>query len=289
MSNVFGEHERCLRRELSRFHEAHWLAPDASLAALDEDAMVWMRDRLDEVLAAITPWGDDALPSALTLHVTRSMHDAERRWRAAWEDLSAAKTSATLRAFDRALASLPPFDAGRGRKRRRAVDELARRATVPIFERLDALSVRLGEGSAVVPSVGANGVTALVTWHLEWVITYGDAKPSPCGPLLALLGRGAWPALLPGDAAVVYVPVEHDGRILPWIEGDPINYAPERPSLAKHGPRRRPHPAEESTRLPTWWERGLSHPLTFDLRRYEILGAGALGDVGDDPVDDYTR
>lgn len=284
----FGENEQCLRRELARFNEARWLAPDAAFAALDEEATVWIRDRLDELLAALTPWGGDALPSAMTLHTTRSMHEAERRWRSAWE-ASSDDESPTLRAFDRAIATLPPSDVGRARRRRRAIEELVRRAVEPALERLDTLSVRLEEGSSLVPQVSTRGLTELVTRHLEWVIAWGDARPSPFAPLLAIWRRGAWPVLLPGDAAVVYMPVEHDGRVLPWIEGDPINYAPERPSLAKHGPRRRTHPAEARTQLPTWWERGVSQPPTFDLRLYEVAIAGAMFDVGDAPVDDLTH
>ena len=93
------------------------------------------------------------------------------------------------------------------------------------------------------------------------------------------------PALLPDDGAVVYVPIEHDGAVITWIDGDPINPNPERASLAKHGPRRQPVASEERTRLPTWWELGVSQPLVFDLHRNEVLRMGRVAVVRDDPAD----
>lgn len=285
-SKHLGEHEAVFVRELQRISAGRWLQPDASLAALDDDARVWIADRLDELLAALTPWSaDDPLPSSLGVETTRSMHEAERRWRAAWERDEAVTQGASLRAFERAVASMPSFASGRMRKRRRAVEELARRATEAANQRLDDLSVELEEGSSVVPTCGGRTLTTLVTRHFEWIVTHGDAAPSPFGPLLEVWLRGAWPVMLPGDAVVIYVPIEHEGRVLSWVEGDPINYAPERASLAKHGPRRRPVAAERRTKLPTWWELGVSQPIVFDVRRYEVMTAGASFDVGDDPVE----
>jgi hypothetical protein len=98
MSHVHrGAHETLIEREVDRLARGHWLRPDAALDALTDDARAWLGDRLDELLAVLAPWaGGDALPTALALRVTRSMHEAERIWRDASE-LSSGHTRSSRR------------------------------------------------------------------------------------------------------------------------------------------------------------------------------------------------
>jgi len=103
--------------------------------------------------------------------------------------------------------------------------------------------------------------------------------------LLAVWMRGAWPMLLPGGSVLVFVPTEHDGQVVPWIEGDPVDADAEAASLVRHGPRRRPIAAERSGRLPTWWQLGLSVPLVYAPRESRVEVAGSIGGVSDAPID----
>ncbi len=121
--------------------------------------------------------------------------------------------------------------------------------------------------------------------HLGWLLAFDDARPSPFGPLLEVWLRGAWPIVLAGDEVLVYVPVEQNGRVAPWMDGDPLNLEAEDPFLVRHGPRRRPVAAEQSTALPAWWQLGLSLPPAYEVedRRAEIDGDIAW--VGPYPVE----
>ncbi len=295
MSSVdLGHREAVIRRELERLGRGRWLEPDASLESLDEPARAWLSDRLDELLAALTPWSEgDELPSVLALRTTRSMHEAERTWHEAWERIRVASPGAILRAFERANAALSTALSTRARSKRRAMEEFAMSTVGRVRARLDTLAVRLREGATFVPALVDEKLGALVTRHLEWVLVHGDARPSPFGPLLAIWLRGAWPVLLPGDEAVIYVPIEHEGSVVPWIEGDPLNRRSENPLIERHGPLRRPVGAEFTTAAPTWWELGLSFPLTFEVKRFrvgsyddDVIVAGMLLRVGDDPTED---
>ncbi len=275
-----GAREAPIQRELDRLRRARWLRPDAELESLDDDARTWLSDRFDELLAALTPWaGDRALPSTIPLRVTRSMHEAERLWREAWE--RPGSPGAVLSAIGCANGALTRALAERSPKKQRAVNAYASNVSVSA---LSHLSVYFKEQRVASEPADAR-LGAMVTRHLEWTLAFDDATPSPDGPLLAIAMRGAWPLLLPGDEALVYVPVEHEGRPAPWLEGDPIDPQAEIPELVRHGPRHRPVAVEECTALPAWWQLALPIPITFTVERYTVEIAGGVSNVGFDPPD----
>lgn len=284
----FGPREALVRRELDRIGQGRWLQPDALLDDLGGEGRAWLSDRLDELLAALTPWcGDDALPDALSLRVTRSMHEAERSWREAWEqDDAASSPGAALRAFTRAGKDLDRGLSPHARATQYALERYTREASRRAQARLDALSVRLTEGGDFTLALADFRLDALVARHLEWTLSADEATPSPFGPLLEVWLRGALPMVLPGDVVMVYVPVEHEGRVVPWLEGDPVE-ADRNPSLVRHGPRRRPVAAASSAPMQAWWNLGISFPLTFEVKRFEMVTLGARAPLGVTPrVDD---
>ncbi len=284
MSGKHHGHSDALASEIERIERGRWLQPDVQMDDLGDHARGWLSDRLDEVLAALTPWSEgDPLPTALGLRVTRSMHEAERVWREAWGPDASAAPGAALRAFGRASGAIAP---GRG-KARRPVEQLAADVARTVRLRIDALSVRVGSGD-VIASRFTEMLSALVTRHLDWTLTFGDEAPSPFGPLLAVWLRGAWPVVLPDDEVIVYVPIEQDGKVVPWVEGDPVEAQAEHPALVRHGPRRRPVAAGTSEALPAWWELGISFPLVFELRATPSF-RGRIAAVGPGPRGDRTR
>jgi hypothetical protein len=286
MNGKDGGHHDALVREVRRIKRGRWLQPDVLLDDLGEDARGWLSDRLDEVLAALTPWSEgDSLPTALGLRVTRSMHEAEQAWREACGPDGPTASGATLRAFGRASEAAKAGAAG-SEKNRRSVERFAAVVGRKVQGRFDELAVVLASGE-VVASRSTDRLSILVARHLEWTIAFGDA-PSPFGPLIAVWMRGAWPAVLPGDEVLVYVPVEQDGRVVPWLEGDPVEAEAEHPALVRHGPRRRPIAAETSDAPPVWWQLGISFPPAFEVRATPSF-RGRIAAVGPAPRGDRRR
>lgn len=276
-----------MHRELARLAGIRWLFPDAAMAALADDARTWLHERFDELLAVLTPWAEGApLPDALALSATRSMHEAERCWHDAWRGGDEG-TSPVLRALVRAEASIGQTHSKRLRHAVAATHvELARRVPDP-DARWRSLTTSCGAFEQLRGDPPVTPGTRLLRRHLAWMAVHGDARPSPFAPLLAVWQRGAWPILLPGAAALVYVPAERDHALQPWVDGDPEALAePEAPS--RHGPRRRPNPAVRRFEVPAWWELGVSIAPAFvrvELRDMEIT-AGAAVPVGAYPIDE---
>lgn len=251
-----------VRGEMERLSRGRWLQPDATVEALGADTLTWLGDRFDELLAALAPWSDgEPLPTSLALRTTRSMHEAERIWRESWEQTDEAAAGATLGAVGRMTAAFPGPNDPAGALLRRVLTMLAKDAVRPMSERLRVASTSDRPVSTVVPVDVEKRVVAQVVFDLEWVLVRGT--PSPLRALLDVWMSGMWPMLLPGDVALIYVPIEHEGQLVPWLEGDPLHTLGGAPGLARRGPLRGPVPAERSTAPAAWWHLGISLPPSF--------------------------
>lgn len=196
---------------LERLRLVRWLEPDPELSTASPEAMRWLEDRADELLAALEPYVYTHLaPTTLTVEIERDGTNAFSRWSRAWEN--ALSTSANGPEFElisalgrAAIKGLPPSGFGLSR------DDL--HARLSLWGR-DALRRSSTWRRAIALNERPPGETALRR-HVGWVIENPELSPerSPWGPLIALWERGVWPLLLPGATLLVWVPTTRNGVI----------------------------------------------------------------------------
>lgn len=246
---------------LARVEASRWLCPDASMEALDGEALAWLEERADEHLNALMPENPDAPPGALRVVTARDVDEVAALLDAAWAPvfdrastplwqlhaLEAAMASLDMRAGD--VAHAASLDAART-----ALSTSVQRAwqNAPPWTRDEISTFTNSHGSATAPEV--------VAWHdLRWRVIHGAARPSPWAPLCAIWERGAWPMLLPDDALLVYVPQRRAemtglGALLPT-----------EPAVPGHAWQRRPRPAPWTTRIGSLRSAGLPPMVRIDV------------------------
>ena len=192
-----------------------WMQPDASLEALDGEALLWLEERVDELSAALSSlvFNDAALPT-LSLTTVRSAPEACARWTAAWERAPVVP-SLVLCAFEEAAAEATQRLAARHIPEALAVLEL--RVRESLAHTLDApspwhavLARHEADARAYVREPASQNpgrrhpAVHVATQHLRWVLAFGDdaVTPSPWRPLVEVFARGAWPAVLPETTPV---------------------------------------------------------------------------------------
>lgn len=183
-----------------RAERMRWLAPDAAMDALGEEARAWVHDRADEHLAALAPFAEGAAFEA-RVSFTRELAEAARRWDDAW---APAPRTPYLLALTRAKEAI--WETADGDV------EAPDRAAWRVMDALpppDLWNSLLGHGAYdTLPGVECAGS------HASWLVHH-DAGTSPWGPLFALWERGLWPLALPDGELLVYVPIVAYGRLLP--------------------------------------------------------------------------
>lgn len=192
--NALDDHAR-------RVREARWLQPDAAMEALGDEALTWIRDRVDEHLAALSPFADDVIFDA---HVTttRDADEAAERWQSAW--IAAQSSTPYLAALEAAASVI-------------YAPEHTTRSFNDATVAMDRVASEVSPCAAWqrVGGEGALPIVACAELHAAWLVLYGDARPSPWAPLCALWERGLWPVAMPDATMLVYVPLHVGGVIVP--------------------------------------------------------------------------
>lgn len=264
-----------------------WMQPDASLEALDGEAHMWLEERVDELSAALSSlvFNDAALPS-LSLTTVRSAPEACARWSAAWERAPAVP-SPVLCAFEEAAAEATQRIATRHIPEALAALEL--RVRESLAHTLDApspwhavLARHEADARAYVREPASQNpgrrhpAVHVATQHLRWVLAFGDdaLTPSPWRPLVEVFARGAWPAVLPDDTVLVYVPVLRGAALVP---------EPSRIRQLRF-PKRGAEPARLRAEFPTLSQLGVSTPPSVQEAEPPMMMMGRIAQVSLDPA-----
>ena len=189
-----------LDAHLRRVREARWLQPDAAMEALGEEAVAWIHGRVDEHLAALSPFAEGVVFDA---HVTttRDADEAAARWQNAW--VTAQRGSVYLSALEAAAEAIyaPEHTTRTFNDASLAMDRVSSEAP-------PCLAWQPLGGHGALPAV------ACAEMHAAWLVLYGDERPSPWAPLCAMWERGLWPVAMPDATMLVYVPLRVGERIV---------------------------------------------------------------------------
>lgn len=237
MTDEHGPHREALLAQVARLNALSWLAPDAAMDTQSTEAQQWIRDQVDQHLAALAEFQTEAgalhSPSVEIFRAIPALAARALSSRAVTglDNKSAEPTEAQAPMPPTPGSCLPALTA-HARAWRDALSNAfaqsyngtaythsaAAIAMVPhVYYNLPKEHVLrspwlepLWSSPVTMNHPGYPAITA----HLRWVARFGMERPSPWDPIIAMFERGLWPAVSNDGAVLIWIPLRVNGVLV---------------------------------------------------------------------------